>query len=142
MKPITLFALTCALGLAWPAYARTERVPKLNIQGSCHAAEAYGMTNREQTYKNCMADEDQAKKKLQSQWSHYKASTKRACLAASANPSPSYVELLTCVEMTEETLHPPTKEKGGAGGGATGGAVGGSPPPRPTLAPGPRAMPH
>lgn len=148
MKPIAFFALTCALGLAAPAYARTERVPKLNVQSSCHAAEAYGMTDPKKTYENCMADEDQAKKKLQSNWSHYNAKTRRACLTAGANPSPSYVELLTCVEMTEEVLHPPTGELGGEGGGGVGGgtgtsgAVGGSPPPRPSLAPGPRAMPR
>ncbi|TAL81091.1 MAG: hypothetical protein EPN75_05340 [Beijerinckiaceae bacterium] len=140
MKLIAFFALTCALGLAAPAYARTERVPKLNVESSCHAAETYGMTDPKKTYKNCMVDEDQARKTLQSKWSHYKVKTRRACLAAGQNPSPSYVELLTCIEMTEEVLHPPTGELGGGGAG-TSGAVGGSPPPRPALAPGPRAMP-
>jgi hypothetical protein len=162
VKPIALFALISILGFIPPAYARAERVPKLNVESSCRDAKTYGMADPKQTYKNCMADENQAKKQLEAKWPHYKAKTRHACVAAGANPSPSYVELLTCIEMTEEVLHPQsgmggggggTGGESGAGGGGTGaggnsggagggGSVGGSPPPRPALAPEPRAMPH
>jgi len=145
VKPITLFALISILGIVPPAYARAERVPKLNVEGSCRDARTYGMADPKQTYKNCMVDENQAKKQLEAKWPHYKAKTRQACVAAGANPSPSYVELLTCIEMTDEVLHPlngADGEGGGGGAGGAAGAVGGSPPPRPALAPGPRAMPH
>ena len=144
MKPI-LFALVALIALPASVRAEAERVPHLAVERSCHDAETYGLTDRNQTYKNCMIDEDEAKQKLEKNWSSYKGATRRECLAAGAHPSPSYVELLTCIEMTEEILTP----SGGGGGGGAGegfhpsgpGALG-SPSPRPQLSPGPRAMPH
>ncbi|MGO9135974.1 MAG: hypothetical protein ACLP8A_18280 [Methylovirgula sp.] len=140
MKPSVLFALIPLLAIPMHADARAEKVPQLAVESSCHAAEAYGLTDPQQTYKSCMADEAQAKSELEKNWSHYKSVTRRDCIAAGAVPSPSYVELLTCIEMTEEILKPPGNAAGG-GGGAGNTAVG-SPPPRPALAPGPRAMPR
>ncbi|MGB8278028.1 MAG: hypothetical protein WCF20_08905, partial [Methylovirgula sp.] len=115
MKPLALIALISFLALPAPAHALAERVPKLDVESSCRDARIYGMADPEQTYKNCMLDENEAKKQLQEKWSHYKASTRRDCIAAGAKPSPSYVELLTCIEMFEEILTPAS---GGGGGGA------------------------
>jgi hypothetical protein len=140
VKPFVIAALMSLLLLPVPSLASTERVPKLDVEGSCRDAKAYGLTDPEQTYKSCMLDETQAKQQLQEKWSHYKAATRRDCIAAGANPSPSYVELLTCIEMTEEILKPPSGD-GGPVGPLHGGALG-SPPAQPPLAPGPRAMPH
>jgi hypothetical protein len=144
-KPLVFLA---AIGLAASftplpvaARARVEKVPHLAVESSCHAAELYGVMDAKQTYKSCMADENQAKSKLEQNWDKYKGTTKRNCITAGAAPSPSYVELLTCIEMTEEILKPPSNAAGG-GGGPTSGAVGGSPPQSVPLAPGPRAMPH
>lgn len=144
MKPVFMFALVALFVLPLAAHAEIERVPPLAVERSCHDAEAYGMTDRQQTYRNCMLDENEAKDKLEKNWSSYKATTRRECLAAGAHPSPSYVELLTCIEMTEEILAPAS---GGGGGGVGAGGAGGagalgSPSPRPQLSPGPRAMPR
>lgn len=143
MKLFAMFALISFLALPALAHARNERIPRLDVERSCREAKIFGTTDPEQTYKNCMLDETQAKQQLMKHWSHYKPATRRDCRVAGAHPSPSYVELLTCIEMTEETLTPPS---GGGGGGASLGSVPagalGSPSPRPSLAPGPRAMPH
>ncbi len=144
MKPFALLAIFSLLIVSVAAHARTEKVPRLDVESSCRDAKIYGLTNPEETYKNCMLDENEAKKQLEQHWSHYKPATRRDCLAAGANPSPSYVELLTCIEMTEQTLTPPSGGRGGGGMGVPvvpGGALG-SPPPRPVLSPGPRAMPR
>jgi hypothetical protein len=145
VKPVCLFAIAALIALPVSLRAEAERIPHLAVEKSCHDAETYGLTDRNQTYKNCMSDEDDAKQQLEQKWSTYKGSTRQSCLAAGAHPSPSYVELLTCIEMTEEILTP----SGGGGGGGAGegfhpGGPGslGSPPPRPTLSPGPRAMPR
>jgi hypothetical protein len=140
---LVLFSAAIALfALPFPAQARIEGVPRLAVERSCHAAETYGLTDPEQTYKSCMLDEDEAKGTLEKNWSSYKSATKRDCLTAGSHPSPSYVELLTCIEMTEEILVPANGE-GGSGGSYGGGAGAlGSPPPRPALSPGPRAMPR
>jgi len=123
-----------------PARA-AETVPKLDVETSCRDAKTYGTTDPEQTYANCMLDENEAKKQLSQKWSQYKAETRRNCLDEGATPSPSYVEILTCIEMFEETLVP---SEGGAVGGAPMGTgiPHDSPLPRPQLSPGPRAMPR
>lgn len=142
MKPFaTIFALISFLALPAPGHARTEKVPRLDVESSCRDAKIFGTTDPEQTYKNCMLDETQAKQQLEKRWAHYKPATRRDCREAGAHPSPSYVELLTCIEMTEETLLPPSAG-GGAGVGPVPGGALGSPMPRPSLAPGPRAMPR
>ena len=143
MKPFAIFALLSFLALPALAHARTERVPDLDVAGSCREAKIFGTTDPKQTYKNCMSAEIQAKQQLEKHWLHYKPATRRDCRAAGAYPSPSYVELLTCIEMTEPPPMPPFAGSNGAGGGfLPGGTLGGSPPPRPSLSPGPRAMPR
>jgi hypothetical protein len=142
---LVLFSAAIALfALPFPAQARTEGVPRLAVERSCHAAETYGLTDPEQTYKSCMLDENEAKGTLEKNWSSYKPATRRDCITAGAHPSPSYVELLTCIEMTEEILLPADSGGGGGAGAYGGGGAGalGSPPPRPQLSPGPRAMPR
>jgi hypothetical protein len=143
VKPVAVafIALLFPL-LPLAAQAHSEGVPKLAVENSCRDAKLYGMTDPEQTYKNCMLDENEAKQQLEAKWSDYKAATRRQCLAAGANPSPSYVELLTCIEMTDEILNPATGGGGGGGGGGAPPGSLGSPPPRPALSPGPRAMPR
>ncbi len=122
MKPLILFALISLIALPGAARARTEKVPDLAVENSCRDAKIYGMNDPEQTYKNCMRDEQEAKAQLEKNWPQYKATTRRACMAAGAHPSPSYVELLTCIEMTEEILKPPAGDGTGSGrvpGGGT-----------------------
>lgn len=144
MRLVLFSAALAALALPLAAQARTEGIPHLAVERSCHAAETYGLTDAQQTYKSCMLDEDEAKGTLEKNWSSYRATTKRSCITAGSNPSPSYVELLTCIEMTEEILVPANGAAGGGGGGDYGGGAGaqGSPPPRPALSAGPRAMPR
>ncbi len=142
MKPFAMFALISLFALPAPAHARAEKVPKLDVESSCRDAKIFGTTDPEQNYKNCMLDETQAKQQLEKHWSHYKPATKRDCREAGAHPSPSYVELLTCIEMTEQASAPPSGGSGGAGVGPVPGGAYGSPSPRPSLSPGPRAMPR
>ena len=128
---LVLFSAAIALfALPFPAQARTEGVPRLAVERSCHAAETYGLTDPEQTYKSCMLDEDEAKGTLEKNWSSYKPATKRDCITAGAHPSPSYVELLTCIEMTEEILVP-------ANGGVAAARA-----PMAAAAPGPWGLPR
>lgn len=143
MKPFAVLPLFLLCVAPLPVQAHSEGVPKLSVEASCRDAKLYGMTDPEQTYKSCMLDEDEAKRQLEGNWSKYKPATRRQCLAAGLSPSPSYVELLTCIEMTEEILTPPSGGAGGGGGAGNpfGGAYG-SPSPRPALSPGPRAMPR
>ena len=50
-------------------------------------------------YKGCMQDENDALKQLQQNWSRYLPENRSNCLAQGLSPMPSYVEILTCIEM-------------------------------------------
>jgi len=98
-----VFLITSALSLlplANAAYA-AEQVPKLDIKSSCHAAQAYG-DNKAIAFKGCMDDENQAYDQLKKKWSHYKPRDRQDCVDQVAHLIPSYVEVLTCLEMSDD----------------------------------------
>jgi hypothetical protein len=83
--------------------AVADEVPKFDIARSCKldAAAATGLAV-EQPIKNCMNDEQQALQQLGSQWSKFTASSRASCSAnESVGGTPSYVSLLTCLQMAK-----------------------------------------
>jgi hypothetical protein len=125
------------LALLAPApLARADQVPHLDVEKSCREAQDYGVSDAQQTFRNCMLDEKEAKDQLVQKWSQFKPVDRRSCIPDA--PARSYVEMLTCLEMNEETLMPYSE-----GGGASAPAYGiphDSPLPRPPASPGPRGM--
>jgi hypothetical protein len=92
--------LACSLaGLAAPAAAVSGGAPKLDVEQSCREAQAFGGDNNNLAYKGCMQDEKDAFAQLQKNWTHYKPTNRSNCLAQGISPMPSYVEILTCIEM-------------------------------------------
>jgi hypothetical protein len=74
-----------------------DAVPEFAIE-SCRAAEESGSAAR--NAQACFQDEQTAKNTLQKNWANYDSSQKKRCqLLLKAGGKPSYVELLTCVEM-------------------------------------------
>ena len=83
--------------------AVADQVPKFDIARSCKldAAATTGLAV-EQPIKNCMNDEQQALQQLGSQWSKFTASSRASCSAnESVGGTPSYVSLLTCLQMAQ-----------------------------------------
>jgi len=78
-----------------------DKVPVLNYETSCRAAvEAAVAPNRNESA--CVNDEKQARAKLEQDWSKYTPSQREHCTSLSRTGGPpSYVELLTCVELSE-----------------------------------------
>jgi hypothetical protein len=135
LRALKLFVLFAFLAPA--ALVRADQVPNLDVEKSCHEAQDYGMSDAQQTFKNCMLDEKEAKDQLVQKWSHFKPADRRSCIPDA--PARSYVEMLTCLEMNEETLMP--YSAGGGGGAPPSYAIPhDSPLPRPPLSPGPRGM--
>jgi hypothetical protein len=91
-----------------------EKVPELNIEPSCQAAAATAvMPGRDA--KSCLQDEHNARDKLEKEWGEFNAAERSHCLQLShTGGSPSYVELLTCLEMAQAArqLPPAGKLKG------------------------------
>jgi hypothetical protein len=92
--------LLVLVGVIGAASARTDGgVPKLDVAQSCREAQAIGGDDKNLAYKGCMQDEKDALDQLAQKWSHFKAEDRRNCIEQGASPMPSYVEILTCLEM-------------------------------------------
>jgi hypothetical protein len=84
----------------WPILLTTaqptlaaDRVPNLDIAPTCRAATAAGF---------CQRDERRARDKLDDSWTDFTAAQRDRCSSlARMGGAPSYVELLTCLEMAK-----------------------------------------
>jgi hypothetical protein len=97
-------------GLVWIALqalpvlakAKPDAVPVFNVAPSCLEARAFMGNDQNLAYQGCMKDENDARAELARKWAHFKPEDRRDCVAQGAAPMPSYVEILTCLEMSEE----------------------------------------
>ncbi len=96
------------------ALAKQDGVPHFNIERTCREARAYTGADKEVAYKGCLKDEADAREQLAQKWTGFKQADRRDCVLQGAAPMPSYVELLTCLEMSEEVeaLNAPDGRRG------------------------------
>jgi hypothetical protein len=81
--------------------AVADRVPKFDIARSCKldVAATAGLTV-DQSMKRCVQNEQQARQQLGKRWSKFPASARASCTGQeSIGGTPSYVSLLTCLQM-------------------------------------------
>src|ERR1700730_4120185 len=90
------------LALPGSASAQPDEVPHFDVARSCQEARAYTGDDKNLAYRGCMKDENDARAELAQKWAHFKPGDRKDCVAHGAAPVPSYVELLTCLEMSEE----------------------------------------
>ncbi len=96
-----------------PAEARTRHgahpsesgVPTLDVKGSCSDAQKFSTgDDKNMAYKGCIQDEMSAKDELAKRWSNFKSKDRSNCVEQARFPSPSYVEVLTCLEMDSDAM--------------------------------------
>jgi hypothetical protein len=98
---ISVFVVFAA---ASTAIAKDGGLPKLNIEFACHASEqavSAIVSVTTDIYKSCLDGENDARNHLDETWANFPASDKARCI----HPKeflPSYVEWLTCLEMTRD----------------------------------------
>lgn len=110
-------ALLPMLALSSHLVLVADKVPELKFELSCRAAVAAAATpNRNEDA--CLNDERQARTKLEQEWKNFTPAQREHCsqLSQTGGP-PSYVELLTCVEMSQAVEALPDH------GRTTGGAI-------------------
>jgi hypothetical protein len=79
-----------------------DGVPTLKIETSCKAA-AVGSLGTGRTTESCLNDEKTAREDLGKAWSSFSAADRSHCLSmVSTGGGPSYVELLSCLEMSRD----------------------------------------
>jgi hypothetical protein len=78
-----------------------DSVPKFDVERTCRpAAAASSLPGRETA---CQKSEQDARNKLKNDWSRYSAQERSRCTGFVAIAgAPSYVELLTCLEMAKQ----------------------------------------
>lgn len=79
--------------------AQADEVPRFNIKAICGEAPSLGQ-NAQTTDQGCLHDETLARIQLEQQWSGFKPHQRENCLReVSIGGPPSYVALLTCLQM-------------------------------------------
>jgi hypothetical protein len=105
------FIATLVLG-SLVTSAAAEGVPNLNVEPSCRAAAdsaAMGTIagGNVRDLASCMRDENEAREQLDKEWSQFLPSERDRCTSETkTGGSPSYVELLVCLEMIRDAKNP------------------------------------
>ena len=94
--------------------AVSDKVPKFDIVGECsHEGGGSAAVDR------CSKDESSALRQLKTRWKQFDADNKQTCVGESSGDGvASYVELLTCLEMTSD-VEKEDHDAQGAGTGST-----------------------
>jgi hypothetical protein len=76
-----------------------QQLPPFDIEATCRAAHPLGPEDRD-PYQGCMKDEGAARSELQRQWARFEAGNRDLCAEETrVGGYPSYVEVLTCLQM-------------------------------------------
>ncbi|WP_342105277.1 hypothetical protein [Methylobacterium sp. SI9] len=121
MRPLPCAVVAILVATA-PALA--DAVPDLDVERTCQSAQVTNTSISEKAnYDGCLRSEQAAKKEAEQHWGSYTPAAKRQCQNQfKAGGYPSYVEMVTCLELASGTV--PTQSDGG------GQAVGGPGSPR------------
>ena len=81
--------------------AVADQVPKFDIARSCKLISvAAASISEPQPIERCASDEHQAQQQIESKWSTFPAANRAQCSSMEAiGDTPSYVSLLTCLQM-------------------------------------------
>jgi len=98
---LPLFVAAALLGSALEVFAAATDLPKFDVSPSCEAAARYAVVDRNK--ETCMADERTAQNQVANNWPQYSARDRAQCVGTvSKGGPPSYVELLTCLDVMRD----------------------------------------
>ncbi len=104
MHPV-IMAMAAATQLLTPA---SDSVPKFNVEATCRAsveADKAMALVLPQSYDKCMSDEMSARQALEPIWSSYRAAIRTQCEGEATDVGEaSYVDLLTCLQLTDGSV--------------------------------------
>jgi hypothetical protein len=93
--------LLTSLGLVVPV---ADTVPRYDVRSTCRAAVTLAGGSEGRTVESCVAGEDAARKDLEKDWTKTPAAERTQCMGTvNVGGSPSYVELLICLEMMQDS---------------------------------------
>ncbi|WP_414470803.1 hypothetical protein [Microvirga sp. M2] len=101
-----LLALPLLASVAW-----AEGVPRFDIAAMCRAAPRLDANDKD-TDKNCVRDETEARTELEREWAGYDARLRARCTSETRiGGSPSYVEVLTCIQEASANAPPAAQRR-------------------------------
>src|SRR4051794_13015004 len=105
-RPALVFALLFSMCATRAALA--EDLPNFNIDSICSVGRAGGAGAGERNAdQGCRASETDARRQLENRWTGFKDESRRACVQQTQiGGLPSYVDVLTCIELAEGKLTP------------------------------------
>jgi len=91
-------------------FAVADKVPALNIEPSCRGSAQVAvpksdgqMPSAAEIQQTCRTKEMDAREKLSQQWGSFDRDHRTSCIrSTSAGGIPSYIELLTCLEIADQ----------------------------------------
>ncbi len=81
-----------------------DSVPKFDVTQSCRAAAA--AANTPERLQGCLDSEQRAHDQLVKEWSNFKPDDRAKCVRTIKVFSPTYTELITCLEMARGVFTP------------------------------------
>jgi hypothetical protein len=83
--------------------AAAEGVPRFDIETLCRSAPRLEPTDPN-PYQGCVRDETEARSQLERQWASFDAAQREECVRATdVGGAPSFVDVLTCIQMAAGT---------------------------------------
>ncbi|SDR63110.1 hypothetical protein SAMN05444161_0774 [Rhizobiales bacterium GAS191] len=105
------FAAIIALLLFDTGAALAGSPPKLDVQATCRRAQPLSGAEKS-AYQGCLNDETEAQKELIKTWSSFKAGPQSTCVQETKiGGAPSYVELLTCLQLDKQAAEASRENK-------------------------------
>jgi hypothetical protein len=93
--------------------ASASSVPKLDISATCRRAVPLLGDSDNSPYRSCMQDETEAQTELIKSWATFKPSEQAVCAQETRiGGAPSYVELLTCLQLDQQALEASRENQG------------------------------
>jgi hypothetical protein len=106
-RETSLLALAMLGSLVFAAEPAMAQIPKLNVEATCRgsaeADKAMGLA-LPQSFDKCMSDENSARQQLDPIWSSYSPAVRTQCEGEATIDDASYVDLLTCLQMTDGSV--------------------------------------
>ena len=97
-------AMILAAQFAMPV---ADRTPQFNIEPTCRGAATASAAIRSDR-EICVQKENKAREELDQQWTNFPGADRSRCIqSTSAGGIPSYVELLTCLEIAKQARELP-----------------------------------
>jgi hypothetical protein len=110
-RALVLFAMLLPLFTPPPAFAQ---VPELNVTALCKARSGgTKLLQSGQSIEDCVRDEKAAKLQLTTPWGSTSVPVRNRCQSdARALGTTSYLDLLACIQINQDTKSSPKKEAG------------------------------